>query len=85
MAGPCSVESEKQIMQAAGRRGRKPARKCYAAGRVQAANFALRFSGMEEEGLKLLKKAQAGHGTGDHHGSDDRPRCGFGRTIRRDF
>jgi len=41
------VESEKQIMQAA-EGVRKRAQKCCAA-RVQAADFALHFQGMEEE------------------------------------
>ena len=57
MAGPCSVESEKQIMATAQavkeRRGDVPARR-----RVQAAHVALRVPGLGEKGLKLLAKAR---------------------------
>jgi len=56
MAGPCSVESEKQILESAELAARGGAKCC--ARRVQAADLALRFSGMEEEGLKLLAQAR---------------------------
>jgi len=58
MAGPCSVESEKQIMQAA-EGVAKAGGKCCAAGRVQAPDFAIRFSGDgKKKDLKLLQKAK---------------------------
>ena len=68
MAGPCSVESEKQIMETAeggGRGGRTSA----ARRRLQAAHLALRLPGPGAEGLKLLAKARAGHRPGHRHRS----------------
>src|ERR1700736_6427882 len=61
MAGPCSVESEKQIMQAAEgvvRAGAKMLR----GGAFKPRTSPYDFQGMEEEGLKLLQKAKKATG-----------------------
>src|ERR1700681_229419 len=61
MAGPCSVESEKQIMQAAEgvvRAGAKMLR----GGAFKPRTSPYDFQGMEEEGLKLLQKAKRATG-----------------------
>src|ERR1700739_4974630 len=61
MAGPCSVESEKQIMQAAegvARAGAKMRR----GGAIKPRTSPYDFQGMEEEGLKLLHKAREATG-----------------------
>ena len=82
MAGPCSVESEKQIMQAA--EGVAQAGRQTAARRsVQAAHLALRFSGPGRGGPEAAGQGQARHRPGDHHRGDERPRCGPGGRIRR--
>lgn len=63
MAGPCSVESEKQIMQAAegvAARGAKFLR----GGAFKPRTSPYDFQGLEEEGLKLLKKAREATGLG---------------------
>ncbi len=63
MAGPCSVESEKQIMQAAegvAERGAKFLR----GGAFKPRTSPYDFQGLEEEGLKLLKKAREATGLG---------------------
>jgi len=67
-----------------GRRG-ESGRKNVARRRVQAADFALRFSRDGRRGLKLLKKAKDATGLAIITGSDERPRRGFGGEIcRRD-
>jgi len=60
MAGPCSVESEKQIMQAA-EGVAKAARKCCAAVR-SSRDFPVRFSRDGRRRMKLLKKAKEATG-----------------------
>jgi 3-deoxy-7-phosphoheptulonate synthase len=55
-AGPCSVESEKQIMQAAEGVARAGA-KMLRGGAFKPRTSPYDFQGMEEEGLKLLQKA----------------------------
>lgn len=57
MAGPCSVESEKQIMQAAEGVAAAGA-KMLRGGAFKPRTSPYDFQGMEEEGLKLLKKAR---------------------------
>ena len=81
MAGPCSVESEKQIMQAAEGVAQSGA-KMLRGGAFKPRTSPYDFQGMEEEGLKLLQKAQEATGLGDHHRSDERPRRGADRAVR---
>src|SRR6476660_624925 len=57
MAGPCSVESEKQIMQAAEGVAAAGA-KILRGGAFKPRTSPYDFQGMEEEGLKLLRKAK---------------------------
>ncbi len=65
MAGPCSVESERQILGAAGGDRGSWAERSSSRRRFQAANFSLRFPGSsEDEGLKLLDKARRVTGLG---------------------
>src|ERR1700681_2701139 len=61
MAGPCSVESEKQIMQAAEGVVRAGAR-MLRGGAFKPRTSPYDFQGMEEEGLKLLQKAKRATG-----------------------
>src|SRR6202789_2892978 len=61
MAGPCSVESEKQIMQAAEGVARAGA-KLLRGGAFKPRTSPYDFQGMEEEGLKLLAKAKRATG-----------------------
>ena len=61
MAGPCSVESEKQIMQAAEGVARAGAR-MLRGGAFKPRTSPYDFQGMEEEGLKLLRKAKEATG-----------------------
>src|SRR5262252_557365 len=61
MAGPCSVESEKQIMQSAEGVARAGA-KLLRGGPFKPRTSPYDFQGMEEEGLKLLKKAKEATG-----------------------
>src|SRR6266700_2892419 len=61
MAGPCSVESEKQIMQAAEGVAMAGA-KMLRGGAFKPRTSPYDFQGMEEEGLKLLRKAKEATG-----------------------
>lgn len=61
MAGPCSVESEKQIMTAAEAVARAGA-KILRGGAYKPRTSPYDFQGMEEEGLKLLRKAKKATG-----------------------
>ena len=61
MAGPCSVESEKQIMYAAEGVARAGA-KILRGGAFKPRTSPYDFQGLETEGLKLLKKAKAATG-----------------------
>ncbi len=61
MAGPCSVESEKQIMEAAERVARSGAH-LLRGGAFKPRTSPYDFQGMEVEGLKLLRKAKAATG-----------------------
>src|SRR2546429_303826 len=61
MAGPCSVESEKQIMQAA-EGVAKAGAKMLRGGAFKPRTSPYDFQGMEEEGLKLLRKAKEATG-----------------------
>jgi 3-deoxy-7-phosphoheptulonate synthase len=61
MAGPCSVESEKQIMQAAEGLARAGA-KLLRGGAFKPRTSPYDFQGLEEEGLKLLAKAKRATG-----------------------
>src|SRR5579863_9480558 len=61
MAGPCSVESEKQIMQAAEGVARAGA-KLLRGGAFKPRTSPYDFQGMEEEGLRLLAKAREATG-----------------------
>jgi 3-deoxy-7-phosphoheptulonate synthase len=63
MAGPCSVESEKQIMQAAEGVARSGA-KFLRGGAFKPRTSPYDFRGLEEEGLKLMAKAKAATGLG---------------------
>src|ERR1700674_3835357 len=63
MAGPCSVESEKQIMQAAEGVAQSGA-KLLRGGAFKPRTSPYDFQGMETEGLKLLAKAKAATGLG---------------------
>ncbi len=63
MAGPCSVESEKQIMQAAEGVARSGA-KLLRGGAFKPRTSPYDFQGMEAEGLKLLAKAKQATGLG---------------------
>src|SRR5438128_5743868 len=63
MAGPCSVESEKQIMQAA-EGVAKAGAKLLRGGAFKPRTSPYDFQGSEEEGLKLLAKARAVTGLG---------------------
>src|ERR1700738_1022932 len=60
-AGPCSVESEKQIMQAA-EGVAKAGAKMLRGGAFKPRTSPYDFQGMEEEGLKLLQKARRATG-----------------------
>src|ERR1700724_2853784 len=62
-AGPCSVESEKQIMQAA-EGVAKAGPKMLRGGAFKPRTSPYDFQGMEEEGLKLLQKAKQVTGLG---------------------
>ena len=61
MAGPCSVESEKQIMESAELVARHGA-KILRGGAFKPRTSPYDFQGMEEEGLKLLDKARRATG-----------------------
>src|SRR6202163_4986715 len=61
MAGPCSVESEAQIMQAA-EGVAKAGAKMLRGGAFKPRTSPYDFQGMEEDGLKLLAKAKAATG-----------------------
>src|SRR5499425_1414543 len=61
MAGPCSVESEKQIMQSA-EGVAKAGAKLLRGGAFKPRTSPYDFQGMEEEGLKLLQKAKKATG-----------------------
>src|SRR5271155_2048322 len=61
MAGPCSVESEKQIMRAA-EGVAKAGAKMLRGGAFKPRTSPYDFQGMEEEGLKLLQKAKQATG-----------------------
>src|SRR5215510_8636031 len=61
MAGPCSAESEKQIMQAA-EGVAKAGAKLLRGGAFKPRTSPYDFQGMEEEGLKLLRKAKEATG-----------------------
>jgi 3-deoxy-7-phosphoheptulonate synthase len=61
MAGPCSVESEKQIMETA-EAVAKAGAKILRGGAYKPRTSPYDFQGMEEEGLKLLAKARAATG-----------------------
>src|SRR3989440_3068333 len=61
MAGPCSVESEKQIMQAA-EGVAKAGAKMLRGGAFKPRTSPYDFQGMEREGLKLLRKAREATG-----------------------
>src|SRR3982075_2904843 len=63
MAGPCSVESEKQIMQAAEGVASAGA-KFLRGGAFKPRTSPYDFQGMEAEGLKLLRKAKEATGLG---------------------
>src|SRR5262244_1595090 len=63
MAGPCSVESEEQIMKAA-EGVAKAGAKLLRGGAFKPRTSPYDFQGMEEEGLKLLQKAKAATGLG---------------------
>jgi 3-deoxy-7-phosphoheptulonate synthase len=63
MAGPCSVESEKQIMEAA-EAVAKAGAKMLRGGAFKPRTSPYDFQGMEEDGLKLLQKAKAATGLG---------------------
>lgn len=63
MAGPCSVESEKQIMQAAEGVAQAGAR-LLRGGAFKPRTSPYDFQGLETEGLKLLAKAKAATGLG---------------------
>ncbi len=63
MAGPCSVESEKQIMETAEAVAKAGAR-MLRGGAFKPRTSPYDFQGMEEEGLKLLKKAKEATGLG---------------------
>jgi 3-deoxy-7-phosphoheptulonate synthase len=61
MAGPCSVESEKQIMESAEAVARSGA-KVLRGGAFKPRTSPYDFQGLEEEGLKLLRKAKQATG-----------------------
>jgi len=63
IAGPCSVESEKQIMQAAESVARAGAR-LLRGGAFKPRTSPYDFQGLEEEGLKLLAQARRATGLG---------------------
>jgi 3-deoxy-7-phosphoheptulonate synthase len=63
MAGPCSVESERQIMQTAEAVAQAGAR-MLRGGAFKPRTSPYDFQGMEEEGLKLLRKAREATGLG---------------------
>src|SRR5258708_707424 len=50
--------------------------------RVQAADFAVRFSGDGRGRLEAAEKGERSDGARDYHGSDERPRRGINREIR---
>ena len=75
MAGPCSVESERQIMETA--EGVAAAGAPHAARRrLQAAHFALRFPGHGTGRPEAAAQGQGGHRPRHRHRSDERPRRG---------
>lgn len=63
MAGPCSVESERQIMETA-EAVKKAGASVLRGGAFKPRTSPYDFQGMEEEGLKLLRKAKESTGLG---------------------
>src|SRR3954453_16486164 len=63
MAGPCSVENEKQVLDTA-RSVAKSGAKFLRGGAFKPRTSPYDFQGMELEGLKLLRKAKAATGLG---------------------
>ena len=82
MAGPCSVESEQQI-HGIGRDRGALRREISARRRVQAAHFALRFSGSGSGRAEAAGQSAARDRPRDYHRSDERPRCGPGGRLCR--
>src|SRR5262249_41584755 len=82
MAGPCSVESERQVMETAAGGG-GGGRENSSRRRLQAADLALRFPGDGTRRAEAPAKSEAGDRASDHHGSDERPRRGDGGRLRR--
>ena len=82
MAGPCSVESEKQIMETAEGVAAAGAQ-MLRGGAFKPRTSPYDFQGMEVEGLKLLRKAKRSHRPRHHHRSDERPRRGPGGRVCR--
>jgi 3-deoxy-7-phosphoheptulonate synthase len=82
MAGPCSVESEKQILESAEIVAEAGA-KLLRGGAFKPRTSPYDFQGLEEEGLKLLDKARPRNRAGHHYRSDERSRRGLGRRICR--
>ena len=81
MAGPCSVETEEQIIstaravKAAGARGLR-------GGAFKPRTSPYSFQGLKEEGLKLLAAARAGNGSRRGHRGDCLGRRRAGRLLR---
>ena len=82
MAGPCSVESEKQIMQAAEGVARAGA-KLLRGGAFKPRTSPYDFQGLEEEGLEAAGQGQARHRPRHHHRGHERSRRGPGGRVRR--
>ena len=82
MAGPCSVESERQIMETAEGVAAAGAR-MLRGGAFKPRTSPYDFQGMELEGLKLLRKAKEATGLGIITEDHERPRRRTGGRIRR--
>ena len=82
MAGPCSVESEKQIMETAEGVAAAGA-KLLRGGAFKPRTSPYDFQGMEARRPEAAAQGQGGHRPRHHHRSDERPRRGPGGRVRR--
>ena len=82
MAGPCSVESERQILERRGRSAR-PAPTVLRAGAFKPRSSPYSFQGLGRAGLRLLARAREETGPADRHRGDGRRRARPGGRGRR--
>ncbi len=82
MAGPCSVESEQQIMETAEGVAAAGAR-MLRGGAFKPRTSPYDFQGTGTGRPEAAAQGQGGHRAGDHHRSHERPRRGAGGRVRR--